>query len=598
MRRASHRSVLTALTIVSCLYANAGAERTTQPPFKAGANFVRVDVYPTRSGVPIDDLTAQDFLVAEDGKPQTIETFEHIVIQPAASEERIDPQSPSLANAQAADPHRRVFVIFLDTGNTGILGSHAIKEPLIELLTKLLGPDDLVGLMTPEMSPDQITFARKTEMIEEGLRKNWAWGRKNSSQRTDQERKYDECFPARQGADGLSDKAREMIERYRERVAFDSFHDLILHMSAIREGRTAVLVVTEGWRLFGPSSSLVSSRNDPSGIPDPTPGKPPPVGVGPGGTLTTNESNNQTMNALYQECQRDLMDLAAMDNATYFRDILGEANRANVSFYPIDPRGLPAADSDMGPEWPLPLEVDRVRLRIRGESLQMLAGNTDGIAFVGNNNLRVQMRRLAADLTSYYLIGYSSTNTKLDGGLRRISVKVKRPGVSVRARSSYRAANATELAAARKTEPPSETQPSALATELGALERDKRTQPSDSGTRSTDVPGEPIFFRRGALTGNRLQRATNRQFSRTEQLHVEMLPGSASSWIGALLDRNGKTLPVAVRTGERVDSATGQRWLTADLTLAPLGAGEYAIELTTRREGQDQKIVRAIRVGQ
>jgi hypothetical protein len=75
-----------------------------------------------------------------------------------------------------------------------------------------------------------------------------------------------------------------------------------------------------------------------------------------------------------------------------------------------------------------------------------------------------------------------------------------------------------------------------------------------------------------------------------------MLPGTATNWTAALLDRNGKTLPLPVATGERVDNATGQRWLTADLPLAPLGAGEYALELTTHEDGQDKKILRAIRV--
>ncbi len=73
-----------------------------------------------------------------------------------------------------------MFVIFLDTGNVGIPGAHDINGPIIELLTHILGPDDLVGLMTPDMSPTQITFVRKTQAIEQGLRKNWAWGRKST----------------------------------------------------------------------------------------------------------------------------------------------------------------------------------------------------------------------------------------------------------------------------------------------------------------------------------------------------------------------------------------------------------------------------------
>ena len=51
---------------------------------------------------------------------------------------------------------------------------------------------------------------------------------------------------------------------------------------------------------------------------------------------------------------------------------------------------------------------------------------------------------------------------------------------------------------------------------------------------------------------------------------------------------------VTVTTGERTDAQTGQRWLTADVTLAPLGAGDYVVEVAI---GSDQKVVTAIRVG-
>ena len=64
-------------------------------------------------------------------------------------------------------------------------------------------------------------------------------------------------------------------------------------------------------------------------------------------------------------------------------------------------------------------------------------------------------------------------------------------------------------------------------------------------------------------------------------------------WSAVLLDRNGNKTIVPVTTGERTDTGTGQRWLTADLMLAPLGPGDYVIELT----GQQKTLV-AIRVTQ
>ena len=52
------------------------------------------------------------------------------------------------------------------------------------------------------MSPDAIAFGRKTDVIEEGLRQNWPWGRRNSLQLDSQEQLYDSCFPTRSGRAG------------------------------------------------------------------------------------------------------------------------------------------------------------------------------------------------------------------------------------------------------------------------------------------------------------------------------------------------------------------------------------------------------------
>src|SRR4029079_12291028 len=98
--------------------------------------------------------------------------------------------------------------------------------------------------------------------------------------------------------------------------------------------------------------------------------------------------------------------------------------------------------------------VDQQMLRTRQDNLRVLASNTDGLAVIENNNLDVGFKRIADDLTSYYLLGYYSTNQKLDGKYRTLKVRVKRPGVDVRARKGYRAA--TEKEVMRETADPHE----------------------------------------------------------------------------------------------------------------------------------------------
>lgn len=141
---------------------------------------MRVDVFPTRDGAPVMDLTRDDFEVLESGAPQKLEQFEHVVIRAAGPQDtRIEPNNVAESRSMATNPRARVFVVFLDTYHVDIGGSHNIRKPLIEALDRVIGPDDLVGVMTPEMSATDITFARKTTTIEGFLTRYWHWGERD-----------------------------------------------------------------------------------------------------------------------------------------------------------------------------------------------------------------------------------------------------------------------------------------------------------------------------------------------------------------------------------------------------------------------------------
>jgi hypothetical protein len=92
----------------------------------------------------------------------------------------------------------------------------------------------------------------------------------------------------------------------------------------------------------------------------------------------------------------------------------------------------------------------------------MMADQTDGHAVLNTGNVSGGMQKIFADVGSYYLLSYYSTNQKLDGRFRRIRVEVKRDGLNVRARPGYlapteaeaRAAGAAVTAASGKYIPP------------------------------------------------------------------------------------------------------------------------------------------------
>ena len=112
------------------------------------------------------------------------------------------------------------------------------------------------------------------------------------------------------------------------------------YLRDVREERKAIITISEGWRLFRPAQSL---------MPDTSKGVPgmPPLGVDPGsGKITTKNPNNPQAGSQYI-CDRDRMNLAQIDDESEFRQLLDEANRANASFYPIDPRGLAVFDSSI-----------------------------------------------------------------------------------------------------------------------------------------------------------------------------------------------------------------------------------------------------------
>jgi VWFA-related protein len=417
-----------------------------RPTFRAEANYVRVDMYAMGTAGPVQDLKPEEIEILEDDVPQKIATFEHVNVRPAGAQAtRIEPNTIEQSRQAVQDPRARVFVIFLDTYHVQLDGSHAMRTPVVRFLDRVIGQDDLVAVMTPEMSASDITFGRKTTIISRMMEEDWAWGRRERGRADEdpKEARYRECYHR------TPEIAEEMVERRREKMSLDALADLVHHLGGVREERKAVLTVSEGWRMYGPSRALAQREIKENVRTD-------PVHVDPDGKLRRGrdprrESVGETGGATMTECEADRQALAYVEHGVEFRRLYEQANRANVSFYPIYPRGLAVFDSPIGPRRPPPPSEDMRNLTTRHESLRELAENTDGLAVVNTNAIEPAMQRIVADLTSYYLIGYYSTNTKLDGKFREISVRVKRPGVDVRARRGYRGATAEDLtnAAAR-----------------------------------------------------------------------------------------------------------------------------------------------------
>jgi VWFA-related protein len=410
------------------------------PVFRGGVNFVSVDAYPRRDGKLVEGLRAGDFQILEDGRLQTVEKFEYIAIEPnPVDADRRDPSSQAEGDRLARDPRNRVFVVYLDYAHTTRAGSVYAKQPLVDFLTRTIGATDVFGFMTADLPVGQLAFGRRTEAIEGQLEKYLAWGQADVlfvEPRTPVEEQLRNC----EAQLGLPVGA--LIRLHREDSLQSSLENLVVRLRDLRDERKNILFISEGWVPRGPNPGLgnVSLGR----------GAPPTVGVGPGGRIGIGQSMDPMNRAAAAPwCDQAISRLANQDYEKRFRDLLTQARQANVSFYPVDVGGLRVESSIAGAR----------------STLMTLAENTDGFAITNTNDLQAGVRRITADLSAFYLLGYYSTNTANDGRYRRIEVKVAQPRIEVTARRGYLAPTAA-IATAATAVP---TGPTAVDDALGKL---------------------------------------------------------------------------------------------------------------------------------
>ena len=171
-------------------------------PFTTEVNYVRVDMYPTSGDKPVTDLQQNDVELLEDGVPQKIVQFEHVSVgSPRPQTLRPEPSTMAEMRRAIADPRARVVVLFLDPRFVAPEGSMRIRRPLIDALNRLIGGDDLIAVMTPDMSAQGITFTRRTGSIEQML--SGLWGTKGwLGTRDPLEVQYESCYDRPSIVDG------------------------------------------------------------------------------------------------------------------------------------------------------------------------------------------------------------------------------------------------------------------------------------------------------------------------------------------------------------------------------------------------------------
>jgi len=141
------------------------------------------------------------------------------------------------------------------------------------------------------------------------------------------------------------------------------------------------------------------------------------------------------------------LNLNGVDNQAQLRATLNAARRANVAFYPVDARGLvataPMGNASQRSPGGLGMyngatAMSSLRVLQRSQdALYTLAADTGGKALLDSNDLSAGIVRAQQATSSYYILGYYSTNTNRDGKLRRVKITLKNRSADLAYRESY-----------------------------------------------------------------------------------------------------------------------------------------------------------------
>jgi VWFA-related protein len=399
--------------------------------FRTGVDFIRVDVFATdRNGQPVKDLKETDFEVLEDGQAQKVEQFQYIQIDGPGS--RVPDERPRAIRSvtdeetEAQRDDVRLFAIFLDDYHVRASNSISVREPLTRFIETQLRPNDMVAIMYPLTPTTDVMFTRDHAAIVRAIQQF-------------EGRKYD-YTPRNMVERNYEREPTEVVERIRNQVVMGALEGLSLKLGGLRDGRKSILFVSEGFTVMLPPQMRRANAQAPQ-----------PFGTGVVDQRTEEMAEIQ----------------GQMDLDSRMREVYRAANRNNTAVYSLDPRGLAAFEFDIsdGAGGPIGNTEDAKMLRSTQETLRALSIETDGRAIVNRNTLLEGLTQMVRDSSVYYLLGYSTPNPA-DGKFHEIRVRVKRPGVNIRARRGYWALSPEAITRANAPRAPELAKPiqNALAT--------------------------------------------------------------------------------------------------------------------------------------
>jgi VWFA-related protein len=406
MRSASRKLAFATCVLAAGYWLLATNLSAQQPTFKAGVTLVTTDVIPRdQNGRFVANLTKDDFTVLEDGQPQQIASFLlvqggrvfNLLLPPAAA--AAAPEGlvlPAPKRTVTDDAPGRVIIILVDDLHFEPELTPHVRRLIQTIADTVMHDGDLVMVLSTGPSFIEVgpTYDRKA--IVEAANKIRGSGYQPS-----------EIYQLAENSQGVGDV------RAKVQMAFYTTYNILADLERVANRRKAVLFISTGYDFDPFPEGRTSSDHVMGGrFSDPL-------------RFTVDEDNP------FFKTARATADI---DLFRLMRELALSANRANASLYTIDPRGL-AGTTDAGQyvdqsSW-------RTYIQKTTSTLKYLAEATNGEAIVDTNDFAGALKRVDAETSDYYVLGFYSSNPDPAKRNRMLDVKVKRDNVSVASRRAY-----------------------------------------------------------------------------------------------------------------------------------------------------------------
>jgi VWFA-related protein len=562
MKPSSAACFLLLAAAVPALGAKAAAPSPPPPSFGEvmDVNVVNVEVWATdKAGNRINDLRQGDFQLLEDGKPVEISNFE--TVGDAASSPAAAARPSDTAAAEAVPPEDAWnLVVYFDNQNLRPASRARALGQLRQFLTTQLRPGDRVMLVTQDLGMNiRLPFTTDPEAIAkalDGIQTLVVHGLETANDRRQAFQTMiaiqtdslvnPEPLPCPQSIAGpahayASGRRQEVLR------TIGALTVLVNSLSGV-PGRKALLHVSDGLPMnpgeelfqflveicggggtnggFGRAGiaggGLPAVDGSDEGSSSPSSHKPDEGGqLDPFTVFDAREIGP----AAYQAASQGPLDAQSYSVAKNLQVLAAHANAQRVTLYTLQASGLQgteASEASFGPEdrlFQFPAIGSVLRTNSR-ESLQLLAADTGGRAIVDANNFLPDLGRMREDLASFYSLGFTPSHNG-DGHEHKLEVKVKRPGVRLRYRQSYRDKPALEktvdhtLAALLYG---IEDNPLGITVEIGDQ------SPAPSGTISVPVRLKIPLFKLAILNRDETFQGSLRVFVATRNREGNMSP--------------------------------------------------------------------------